>query len=216
MVHYRELMAGGMLSLLVACGGNEQGTEQKVEKQATAGEEKEQAFRYRYDPQSTLLTWTAFKLSEKIGIDGTFEEIKVTTKESKDMFDVFTGATFEIPVASLNTQDQVRDGKIKRSFFGNLKDTEQLTGTIHSVDAKKASITINMNGKAVDYEGKIRVKDETITLKTTIDMDDFDGQVAMDSLGVVCEAKHTGPDGVNKLWSDINIAIQTTLAKVQP
>ena len=39
------------------------------------------------------------------------------------------------------------------------------------------------------------------------------GQESIDSLGVVCEAKHTGPDGVNKLWEDVELVIRTTLVK---
>ncbi|UKN00137.1 YceI family protein [Paracrocinitomix mangrovi] len=203
----RKLLVLGLIPAMIACGGGEEGTEETQEEVA------EETCTYSYDENSTVLTWTAFKLSEKVGVDGTFDQINVTASESEDMFGVLSGATFEIPVSSINSQDAVRDGKIKNSFFGNMAESEMLSGTINSIDANKASVNIVMNGKGVDYDGEVSVDGETITMKTTIDILDFEGQVAIDSLGVVCEEKHTGPDGVNKLWSDVNIAVKTTLKK---
>lgn len=203
----RKLLMLGLAPLMMACGGSaeEETTEEEVETQEVCI--------YSYDATSTVLTWTAFKLSDKIGVDGTFDQINVTATDSEDMFGVLTGATFEIPVSSLNTQDPARDMKLKNSFFGNMESTEMLSGKINSIDGSSASVSISMNGTSVDYEGEVSVEGETITMKTTIDILDFNGQVPMDSLSVVCEEKHTGPDGVNKLWSDVDIAVKTTLVK---
>jgi polyisoprenoid-binding protein YceI len=202
----KNLILAGLIPVLFSCGGAENSDE-------TVDVEVQEKCIYSYDANSTILTFTAFKLTEKIGVDGTFNEINVVAKESEDMFGVLTGATFEIPVSSLNTQDEVRDGKLKNSFFGNLENSSLLTGTINSMDATTASVTINMNGMSVDYDGTITVDGESITMNTTIDILDFNGQVAVDSLGIVCAEKHTGGDGVNKFWTDVNIAVKTTLVK---
>ena len=207
MNRYRKLLVLGLIPIMVSCGGSEEAEESNEE------DENAEACTYSYDETSTIFTWTAFKLTEKIGVDGTFDNITVTANESDDMFGVLTGAEFDIPVNSINSQDEVRDGKVKRSFFGNMEATSSLSGVVNSIDANTASITINMNGQNVDYEGEVTVEGETITVKTTIDITDFDAQLAIDSLGVVCSAKHTGEDGVNKLWSDVDIAVKTTLEK---
>jgi hypothetical protein len=204
----RKLMILGLLPVMIACGGSEE------ESDTSETEEiQEEVCTYSYDETSTVLTWTAFKLTEKIGVDGSFNEINVTAEDNSDMFGVLTGATFEIPVSSCNSQDAARDTKIVNSFFGNMESTELLSGSINSIDANSASVSVTMNGQTIDYEGEVSVEGETVTMKTTIDITDFDGQVAIDSLGVVCSEKHTGEDGVNKLWSDVDIAVKTTLLK---
>ena len=70
-----------------------------------------------------------------------------------------------------------------------------------------------MNGISKSYDGEVKVDGEQITFLTEIDLVDFNGQPAVDSLGVVCEAKHTGEDGINKLWTEVEIAVKTTLVK---
>lgn len=194
---------------LASCGGGEAEETNDTDTSSVAQE----TCTYSYDEESTILTWTAFKLTDKIGVNGTFDQINVVATSSEDMFGVLTNATFDIPVSSLNSQDDVRDPKIKNSFFGNMTETSLIAGTVNSIDNTTANISIVMNGVTKDYNGNVTVDGETITVKLTIDILDFDGQTAIDSLGVVCEEKHTGEDGVNKLWSDVEIAVKTTLIK---
>ena len=192
--------------VLTSCGG---GNEADV-----VATDSVEVCTYSYDPTTTTLTWTAFKLTEKIGVNGTFDEINVIAKEdATDMFAVLTGATFELPIASLNSQDPVRDPKIKRSFFGNMTETASITGVVNSISATTASVSVTMNGVAKEYTGNVSVEGEKITLTTTIDIVDFGAQTSLDSLSVVCAEKHTGPDGVNKFWTTVDVAVSTTLIK---
>jgi polyisoprenoid-binding protein YceI len=199
--------------LLAACGG-----EADTENEQTAGNEEgatvEETCTYAYDPEETVLTWTAFKLTEKVGVSGSFDEINVTTNDgAEDMYAVLTGATFDIPVSSLNSNDEVRDPKIKKSFFGVMENTDRITGTVKSLSATSGEVDITMNGVSKAYAGDVSVEGEEITFSTTLNILDFNGQESIDSLGVVCEAKHTGPDGVNKLWEDVELVVRTTLVK---
>jgi hypothetical protein len=195
---------------LVACGGGEE--DKTVDE--TVDEVVEEVCTYSYSPDETVLTWTAFKLTEKIGVNGSFDEINVTANDgASDMYEVLSGAEFNIPIGSLNSQDEVRDPKIKTSFFGVMTETESINGKITSLNSTGGSVEITMNGISKAYDGDVTVDGEEITFITTIDILDFDGQVAVDSLGVVCEEKHTGEDGVNKLWTDVDIAVKTTLVK---
>lgn len=206
----RTLFFGLSVIVLTACGGE---TEDQA---AVSNEDKvvEETCLYSYNPDETTLTWTAFKLTDRVAVNGTFQEINVTTKgESEDVFGALIGATFEIPISSLNSQDEVRDPKIKNSFFGVMNDTESITGTVDALSKKEGSVSITMNGVTKKYTGEVKQNEEEITLLTTIDLIDFEAQPSIDSLGVVCEEKHTGPDGVNKLWSEVDIAVKTKLTK---
>jgi polyisoprenoid-binding protein YceI len=204
----RKLLVLGLLPVMMACGGSDEGedsTEDEVE--------EVEACTYSYDESSTILTWTAFKTSEKIGVDGSFDQLVVNANESDDMWGVLTAATFEISVSSLNSQNTARDGKLKNSFFGNMEATEMITGTVTDINESEASVDIMMNGMSISYGGDVSVEGETVTMEVVIDILDFNGGIAMDSLGVVCAAKHTGEDGENRLWSDVLVTVKTTLKK---
>ena len=205
----KHLLLFGIVSFLLAsCGGS---GEEDVNVEDPIVEE---TCTYSYDPTSTVLTWTAFKLTEKIGVNGTFDVITVSANDGQEeMLDVLLGATFEIPISSLNSQDEVRDPKLKNSFFGNMAETEMISGTIISIDEFNAVVDIRMNGLTVEYDGQVTVEENTVSMNTTIDVLDFEGQEAMDSLSVVCAEKHTGEDGVNKFWNDVEIVVKTTLLK---
>ncbi|NOQ73438.1 MAG: hypothetical protein GQ574_15640 [Crocinitomix sp.] len=195
---------------LAACGG-EVATGDATDDTA---DEVVEVCTYAYDPAETVLTWTAFKLTERVGVDGTFDEINVTANDgASTLFEVLTGATFDIPVSSLNSQDEVRDPKIKNSFFGIMNETANITGVVSTLSENGGSVEITMNGISKTYDGEVKMDGEQVTFLTQIDLVDFDGQEAVDSLGVVCEAKHTGEDGVNKLWTEVDIAVKTTLVK---
>ena len=199
--------------LLTACGGEETTSDD----QTSENEDNttvEEVCTYSYAPEETVLTWTAFKLTERVGVSGTFDEINVTANNgAEDMFGVLTGATFDIPVSSLNSNDEVRDPKIKNSFFGVMNNTDRITGSVKSLSATSGEVDITMNGVSKSYSGDVAVEGEEITFTTTLNILDYNGQESIDSLGVVCEAKHTGPDGVNKLWEDVELVVRTTLQK---
>jgi len=199
--------------LFAACGGEAEtnNDEGSAGEETTAGAE---VCTYAYSPDETILTWTAFKLTERVGVSGTFDEINVVSNDgADDMYAVLTGASFDIPVSSLNSNDEARDPKIKNSFFGVMDSTDRITGSVNSLSATAGEVTISMNGMTKNYSGEVSVEGEEITFSTTLNILDFNGQESIDSLGVVCEAKHTGPDGVNKLWEDVELVIRTTLVK---
>lgn len=205
------ILFGFATILLTACGGSEEASEEGTEETT---ETTESACTYSYDEGSTVLTWTAFKLTEKVGVNGTFDQMNVRANDGADnMYDVLSGATFEIPVATVNSQDPVRDPKIRQFFFGKMEETSNLSGEMVSLSASGGTVSITMNGVAVEYDGEVKTEDETITFLTTIDITDFQAQMALDSLGEACAEKHTGPDGVRKFWTDVDIAVKTTLIK---
>lgn len=205
----RLIAIGFAAMLLTACGGGEETTEEEG-----AADETTAACTYSYDSEATVLTWTAFKLTERVGVNGSFDQINVTANDgAENMFDVLNGATFEIPVSSLNSQDPERDPKLKKHFFGNMVETESITGSIIELNESSGKIKIKMNGNEIEYEGDVTVEGETITWEQAIDIIEFQAQASMDSIAVHCAEKHTGTDGVNKFWPDVNIAVKTTLLK---
>ncbi len=202
----KHLYIGALALLAVSCAGEANQTNEKETEPVTCI--------YNYDESSTKVNWTAFKFTEKKGVGGTFNTVNVLiSNASDDMFKTLTGATFAIPVESVNSENPDRDLKIQDHFFGSMQSTEVISGVIKSIDEQSALVEITMNNISKEYEGRISVEGEKITLATTVDMVDFEAQTSVDSLNSVCNDLHKGADGVSKLWSEVDITVETTLKK---
>jgi polyisoprenoid-binding protein YceI len=169
---------------------------------------------FNYNSESTVIGWTAFKFTEKKGVNGIFEKSEVLiANASEDMLQTLAGASFTIPISSINTNNPVRDGKIKNSFFGSMESTEIISGLVKSISDSLAVVEITMNGKSLEYTGTVTTDGLKVGFLTTINMTDFEAQYAIDSLNNVCKVVHTGMDGISKLWSEVDLNVETTLVK---
>lgn len=166
---------------------------------------------FEYDAKQVGITWTAYKFTERAGVSGRFDEIQVRdTVIAAHPAKVFEGASFLLDPKSINTDNPERDQKIRKSFFGALKENGVIRGYINDVDFKKGkgSALINLNGveKKVSLEFSLD-KDFSIEAKGTIDLKDFGGLGAIDSLNKVCHDLHIGKDGISKLWPDVSLRL---------
>lgn len=204
----KNIIVLGLLSIVAfSCGET---TEEHTEEVLETAE----VCTYAYNGESTTVGWTAFKFTEKAAVGGKFDQVDVLiAQNSEDMLQTLSGASFTIPINSVNTENPVRDTKIKNSFFGTMESTEVISGLVKSIDAEKALVEISMNGMSNEYEGTVTVEGEKVNFNTTIDMVDFEAQSSVDSLNNVCKDVHTGADGVSKLWSEVDINVETTLVK---
>ncbi len=168
---------------------------------------------FTYQPETTVINWTAFKTTAKKGVSGKFDEFEVLVPNDGNEFMIqsLNSATITIPVSSVNSDNPERDKKIDSLFFGAMNQTEIISVLVKSITEESAIVEITMNGKSVDYEGEIIVENETVKFNATINLDDFEAQPAVESLNTACKDLHTGDDGVSKLWSEVDIAVETTL-----
>lgn len=166
---------------------------------------------YIYTLGDVTIKWTAFKHSAKAQVGGEFKtaEVKGFTESTK-LSTAISGVTFKIPVASTSTNDKVRDYKIVNSFFNTMVDTDSISGRILSIDDNgSGKLVINMNGKEVEkqYEWEMDKTSKEIYLKTSIDVLNWGAQSSLDALNEVCLEQHTGPDGKNVLWPNVDITV---------
>jgi hypothetical protein len=169
---------------------------------------------YSYVNDSTGVFFTAYKFSNKLGVNGRFDVFTASeTEKSLDPMAFLTNFSLKVDVSSVNTKDTSRDGKLYRFFFQQLVNTPMIEGKIISVDGNKGVMTFKMNDIEREVPFSLNITNETVELRTTIDVLDWNGQDAMDSIGEVCSELHVGADGVRKLWSEVAIYIKTTLKK---
>ena len=77
-------------------------------------------------PEATSVKWTAYKTTEKKGVNGVFTVLNFENKEGTTAQEALNNLSFSIPVSSLFSKDETRDVKLKESFFGAMLDTEFL------------------------------------------------------------------------------------------
>lgn len=174
---------------------------------------------YEYEDTNTVsLKWTAYKTSEKLGVSGTFNSIFVTGGEkSTKLPEVLQEIKFSIQTNSTNTTNPDRDSKIVNSFFGAMLNTDLIIGQVKNVDGNnesgKCSFLITLNDIEKEVVFDYTVNENVVKLTGELDLNQFDGKTAIESLNKVCEDLHKGADGVSVLWPNVGIEIEVALSK---
>lgn len=203
-----------LLAALSSCGSGDKTTSENVEKEAL--DTVEEKCIYSYNNENTNVSWVAFKTTKKIGVGGEFLNFTIEgTQEGESPLDVVKGASISIPVNSVETKDEGRNKKIVDFFFGTFTDTETLTGIVKEVlEDGSGVLSLTMNGIENDIPVKFDIEGANLNISTTIDLNNWDGQAAIDKLNKECEGLHKGEDGITKLWPDVEIKITTELKTV--
>jgi polyisoprenoid-binding protein YceI len=188
-----------------------------TEDETTTGpdEEPEVGAIYSYNEGTTELEWTSYKTSGKVPVAGSFNDIEVTSEEGSDPKAVMESISFSINTASVETNNEDRNGKIVEHFFQTI-NTPTIEGNVKSLgDNGKAVIAITMNSITFDVEGDYTLEDAAFSFTSTIDVSSWNGVSGIEALNTVCKDLHTGEDGISKLWSEIGLSFSTRL-KVTP
>jgi len=199
--------------LFAACGGSEEISEleelgNQIAKQEVPVEKNPCLL--TLDSEGVVVNWTAFKLSEKVGVGGTFDSVTVTgVVPNQTIAEAAKTAQFAIYTTSVNSNNPERDMKIANSFFGTMTNTESISGKIISLNQDgSGSVALTMNGveKEVDIEWSVSTENR-LKLSTAVSVNDWDAKPSLDSLNGVCTAVHTGKDGLSVLWPDVEIEV---------
>ncbi|SDX14672.1 YceI-like domain-containing protein [Lutibacter oricola] len=167
---------------------------------------------YIVEAKTTSINWTAYKTTSKTPVKGQFTKLNVlNAKKANNSIDALNGIKFSIPVSSLFTKDSIRDGKLKKFFFGVMDNTELLSGTIHMNNETSGTVDLTMNGISQVLPITYVVSDQMVTIEALMDLDNWKAQPAIESLNKVCEDLHKGDDGISKTWSEVKIDIATYL-----
>ncbi len=164
---------------------------------------------------STKVSFTAYKTTEKLPVGGKF--MKIDIKDSKSgatALDALNGTTFSIPVSSLFTNEATgtRDPKLLEFFFGAMKNTEMISGVFKKDADNKCSIDVTLNGETANIPLDYTLNSEkSITFNGTMNLEDWSALGAIASINKACKELHTGKDGVSKTWSDVAVQAQVQM-----
>lgn len=158
---------------------------------------------------STKVSFTAYKTTDKVAVGGTFKEIKLSnTTEGKTPLEALNGTKFSIPVSSLFTNETTgtRDPKILKFFFGAMKNTANIDGEFKVAADNTCSIDVVLNGKTANIPMKYTANGDTsASFDGVMNLENWDALGAVASINKACEALHTGKDGISKTWSEVAV-----------
>ncbi len=178
-------------------------------KQTETPQEKVETLTFTVNPEATTVKWTAFKTTDKIPVSGTFNTINFEKQSGETIVKAFNNLEFSIPVSSIFSNNEERDGKLKTSFFGAMLNTELLKGKISFDTNGNCNATITMNDITNNLPLNYIVNKNSVTFKTLLDLEDWKALEALESLNKVCFDLHKGKDGISKTWNDVSIEITT-------
>jgi hypothetical protein len=188
---------------------------------AVASTPKSECF-YQLDPASVKVTWTAFKTTEKIGVNGNVQGVSVQTpKKVKSLSALLKGVTasgkFD-EVKKSETGNPGRDQTLFDKFFSLLSKKAQFKGGFTQVkgddQSGKLNLLLSVNGKkgSVPMEYKAGA-DGVFEATGTFDVMSFGMQKAHASIHQACEELHKGKDGISKTWTEVGLKIVANIQK---
>lgn len=169
---------------------------------------------FSLDTSTAKIKWTAYKTTDKIAVKGEFTKISITnTKTSKNVSELINGIEFSIPVSSIFSNNEDRDNKIQQFFFGVMDNTQLLSGKINITDDKTGSITITMNAMTNSFPITYTLSENEFSMTGVMNLEDWNGQAAIESLNKACFDLHKAADGISKTWNDVQIDARISFKK---
>ena len=176
---------------------------------------KVETTQFSVEPKTVTVKWTGYKTTSKIAVNGEFKELQVSNiKEAPTAVEAMNGTVFSIPVSSIFSGDEERDGKLKELFFGVMDATVSISGTLNLNDDGTGNVNLSMNGVTKEIPITYIVSGQLVELEGTLDvLNDFNAGSALESISKACFELHKGPDGVSKTYSEVAISAAAYLKK---
>jgi len=159
--------------------------------------------------------WQAYKTPQKVGVKGRFLSVTYIPhqKEGENFSALFVGSKVIIDTSRIDTGNGVRDERLVKYFFTQLKDTT-ITGEIRAMhpDAHTKGkpytgtmeVAFTLNGRTVLTTLDYHYEKESFKAQGNIDLFDFAANKALAGLNSACYDLHQG-----KTWSDVSIGFVT-------
>ncbi|EHQ40859.1 YceI family protein [Myroides odoratus] len=195
----KSILALALVSMVAISCGDKKSTDttapEAVEQTTEAPKQKELTY---------AIEWTAFKTPAKVGVKGTFDEVKLSevNQEAATLAEGLKGAQFSIVTSSASTGDPARDETLRLNFFSKL--VGNINGFFGEFKDGKVLVNLTMNGITKEKEFTYEATEAGVKLNGSIDiLTDFTAQDAFNALHEACNALHEG-----KTWSDVEIAVE--------
>lgn len=163
---------------------------------------------------TTILKWTAYKTTEKKPVGGEFTEVNLkNVPKAETPEQSLNGLTFGVPVSSIFTNNESRDGKLKEFFFGVMANTEIISGEFKNIEGTdkqgKGVISLTMNAVTCDLPFDYTIEGKEFKIVSELNIKSWKADAALDSLNNACYDLHKGPDGIS--FTSPNVSIDASV-----
>ena len=162
-----------------------------------------------YHIQRARLEWVGFKTTDKVPVRGTFKKIQYESIKARDPLDVMRQTTFNIDTSSVDSGDFLRDGRLAENFFKLMSGN--ILGRVTNLRGSQegsVQVALTMNGQERPLTLNFKRNGElALVARGQLNILDFNGNKALQSLNKICKDLHKGKDGVSKTWSDVELKI---------
>lgn len=175
---------------------------------------KKEPAQFSIEQKTITVKWTGYKTTDKIAVNGQFNEISISnSKNAPTSIEALNGAKFSIPISSLTSDNDERDGKLKQLFFGVMDATLSLSGTLNLNNDGTGNIDLLMNGVQQKIPVTYIASGQLVEINGTLNLDNWNTQSALASLAKACFELHKGPDGESKTWNEVAVSAAIYLRK---
>ncbi|WP_304546044.1 YceI family protein [Sulfurimonas microaerophilic] len=148
---------------------------------------------------SNSLQWTAFKTPAKVGVKGTFDNIKLNYEASTSQIELLQSSNVTIVTSDVNSNNQGRDAKLVNNFF-NVQGVKAIDAKVLKVHKETADVEISMNGVKKVISMTLTSTPQSMKLNGSIDLADFKMLPSLEAITKACYALHQG-----KTWQDVTL-----------
>ena len=148
------------------------------------------------------VNWTSFKTLSKIGVSGTFKDVKLETKTNASTTkEALLNSSVKINMKEIDAKADIKTNNILKYFVANLEN-EEIEAKIINVYDKTLDLVITLNGTTKTIPMKYIVRENNIVSSGVIDALDFNLAPALKILNTKV-AGH-----LNKGWYDIPVGFE--------
>ena len=167
-----------------------------------------------------VVTWKAYKTPLKLGVDGTFDDIKYipVAPEGKNFREILVGSSIVIDTKKINSKNKGRDETLYKSFFKQM-NIQGIKAKIIDIKADPkvkgaprtgvVAVEIDMNGVNRVIPMKYSFSKGVFSANGFIDILDFSAKKALITINRACHDLHKG-----KTWSDVSISFTTKIEAI--
>lgn len=148
--------------------------------------------------------WTSYKTLAKIGVSGTFDDIKLTkSKDTANLKSALEGTSVLLNISNIDAKAAIKTKNILTYFAPKLTNGA-INAKIVKVGEKGLTLAITLNGKKQLIPMKYTVNGGVVSANGVIDSRDFGIENALKNLN------KNVPAHKNKGWLDIAINFKLT------
>lgn len=155
--------------------------------------------------ENLKVKWTAFKTPQKVGVSGTFTDLKYSGNNTGTSLETaLKDASLVIDSSKIDTGNPARDTKIIKFFFSNAMGDNKITAKVKSVHKNVATLQVTMNNKTVEVPLSIALEKGELSATGHLDILDFSMSKSLKAINKACYALHEG-----KTWSHVVVEVMT-------